>query len=934
MKQTVAVGSVVHDDHAFMSLVLEAFPANIPRYVFISKVPWSGEVGDWETAVEICKACNAEAVIGEWSNESDHRRAAYEYLKNLGFEFVIIPDTDEILEPELIENLLKIAKAKIADRVHVTMETYWKSAEFRVRAADHRRPLLPIMMINLKTVEHVYIREFQGGKLLVLGEDFGIMHHLSYVGSDERIHKKVNSWSHKDEVVPGWYQKVWLGWDVNPFKTDLHPTHPWAYHVAERVPIPEILRSIPGALELTQIDAPLSEVSVVIPVYGAAEDLRICLEHLATFAHELKEVIVVDNASPDHALEVAKSFPFVKVIENPENEGFARGCNAGYEASTGQEVLFLNSDAYAPEIAFRAMVQSLYQSGSIAAVGPYSNNVGHEQRIDVTYSSVEHMPLFADTFAGLERQDRDMDMLVGFCLLIRRSILEEVGAFDTGFGLGLFEDNDLCYRIRRAGYRLVASGKAFVHHEGSKTINSAIPQANALFLENHAKYLRKWKHDLEMGFVNTLSGLSAEKLHFNDQRRPETLAKEHHHLAKKARISLCMIVRDEERVIRDCLTSAMPYFYETIVVDTGSTDHTREIAEECGAKVFDFPWQDSFSAARNESIRHATGDWIMWMDADDTLPMSSGAAILQAVLSAPAQIHGFVVPVQFVDDGTNSGTRVDHVKLFRRLPGVEFSLRIHEQILPSLTQHGGQIARCEAVVMHSGYDTSEEGQKKKRERDSKLLKLDLEENPDHPFVLFNLGMTEHFLGNHENACMWLQKSIDVSSGSESHLRKAYSLKGVSTRLLVSPQAAVRVFEAGLKAVGWDAELWFHLGVTQSQMGNIDQAIAAYQNALSQKSDGFYSSVDVAIQGHKTLFNLGALFQQKGDCSQARTTWHKALEMTPTFTPSAFALFDAAIAEGDRHTAESMLSHVYRIERESQNWLAMQNKFVERFSLVR
>src|SRR5207249_9840407 len=76
-----------------------------------------------------------------------------------------------------------------------------------------------------------------------------------------------------------------------------------------------------------------------------------------------------------------------------------------------------------------------------------------------------------------------------------------------------------------------------------------------------------------------------------------------------ARVSLCMIVKNEEDNLPACLASAAGLFHEVIVVDTGSTDRTREIAAACGARVFDFPWVDSFAAARNESLRHATGDW-------------------------------------------------------------------------------------------------------------------------------------------------------------------------------------------------------------------------------------------------------------------------------------------------------------------------------------
>src|SRR3979411_386218 len=86
-----------------------------------------------------------------------------------------------------------------------------------------------------------------------------------------------------------------------------------------------------------------------------------------------------------------------------------------------------------------------------------------------------------------------------------------------------------------------------------------------------------------------------------------------------ARVSLCMIVKNEAANLPACLASIQGLPPEIVVVDTGSTDHTRDIALQFGAKVYDFPWVDSFAAARNESLKHATGDWIFWLDADDRL---------------------------------------------------------------------------------------------------------------------------------------------------------------------------------------------------------------------------------------------------------------------------------------------------------------------------
>jgi glycosyltransferase involved in cell wall biosynthesis len=85
------------------------------------------------------------------------------------------------------------------------------------------------------------------------------------------------------------------------------------------------------------------------------------------------------------------------------------------------------------------------------------------------------------------------------------------------------------------------------------------------------------------------------------------------------RVSLCLMVKNEAAHLPACLRSAADVVQEMIVVDTGSTDDTKEVAASLGARVFDFAWVDSFAAARNESLRHATGDWIFWLDGDEYL---------------------------------------------------------------------------------------------------------------------------------------------------------------------------------------------------------------------------------------------------------------------------------------------------------------------------
>jgi GT2 family glycosyltransferase/tetratricopeptide (TPR) repeat protein len=922
----------LHDDNTYLKQSIESL-IGVPVLAFISRVPWNGTPGDWEETVEVAKGAGAEVVIGDWHSEDEHRRAAMEECRARGYDYALIPDGDEILEQRLLANLLKFADQGLADRVYVEWDTYWKSPEYVIRPREGFRPC---MLINLHRARQTSLRNHDGGCPLYLNAEYGIVHHLSYVGPDARIQRKLETWSHTNEVAKDWWNSVWRAWDENHALCNLHPTHPSAYAFAERIEAPECLE---GALaryrelvtELRRaIDKPSlwPSISVVIPAHGASHHLRNCLESLSAITDLFEEVIVVDNASPDDCLAVAQEHDFVTTIENTENQGFARACNQGYAAAKGDIVLFLNSDTIVPRQALIRLIEPLIERSDLAAAGPLSNNCGHLQKIPVNYTNERSMHFFAEDLAQHEADPIDVDMLVGFCLAVKKEALEGEEAFDERFGIGTFEDNDLCYRLRRKGKALGIVPNSFVHHVGSATLRELEPDVAALLEKNRRVFLEKWKDDLETGFASTLSGLSSERIVFDYERSPEELAQELEYKRRRADVSLCMIVKDEERVLRDCLESAKPFFREMIVVDTGSTDKTIEIAESCGATVRTIVWPDSFAAARNVSLRNANGAWIFWMDADDTLPHECGEAILDAVLAAPDDVLGFVVPVQFVDDGPGGGTRVDHVKLFRNLPGVEFEGRIHEQILGSLRQHSGVIARCNAYVLHSGYDTSVKGQAKKRERDETLLKLDLEDRPDHPFVLFNLGMTAHYTSDHKQAVKWFDKCLTVSDPKESHVRKAYALKAVSHRELGETDLAMRTLIEGLAEVGSDPELHFHAGLILANAGRNEEALEHYRQVLSCDPSGYFSSMDVGILGFKTHHNTGGVLIALDRYEEAKAHFLKAIEQAPHFLPSAFELFDQALLNRDFASARYAIDAVANEEGRNRNWAEMTVKYAE------
>lgn len=928
---------VCHDDVLYLEAVLRALGQDIPATIFLNRKAWSGKAGKWQAARKTIKALGAEIIEGTWQGENEHRAATIEWARVQGIRRLLIPDTDEVLSPELLATLLEIAGTELSDEVHVEMDTYWKSPEYVIRPRERIRPVL---LVNPQTVQHKFIREYEGRRPLALTAELGVLHHLSYCGPDERILQKVGSWSHRDEVIEGWKERVWDQWDSERLLMNLHPTHPECYGFAERVRLPAVLGPAwdvylaanggedPLHPEPVEPAGSWPTVSIVIPLYGGPDDIKACLDSIQRCHGLVSEVIVVDDQSPDHAPEIAMRYSFVRLVRNPQNLGFAATCNRGVEESHGEVVVLLNSDTVLPRAGLIRLVEALGEGGTVAAAGPRSNYVGHFQRTGVTYSQVTGIEPFGEDFASREVDDAETDMLVGFCIAIKRSVWEEVGPFDTRFAVGMFEDNDFCYRARRAGYRLMIANRAFVHHEGNRSLERSPADKFAVFASNRRYYEAKWQRDVETEFVNHLPGLeNPEPIVFHPARRPDKVEKELAKLVKRADISLFMIMKNEERVLADCLGSAIPFFNQIVVVDTGSTDRSVEIAREHGAEVHKFKWCDDFAAARNESMKYAKGKWLFWMDADDTLPWATGEGMVRAVLNAPPDLAGFYMKVRFVTDDPKFGTVVDHVKLFRNRPGLKWEHRIHEQILPSIREKVGDVGYLDVEVLHSGYDTSEEGQQRKRERDAKLLALELKEKPEHPFVLFNIGMTHHYNKEYSEAEKYLARSIERCRAGETILRKAYALLALSQNLQGKKEEAMQAVMAGLEACPGDPELLYRKGQLLADADRPAEAVEAYRAVIGQDISGHFSSIELGILGPGVRVNLALALARLGNYREAATELRAAITMKPADLGMVVELFSMARGFGDLKTAKECLDHVERYDGRSEAWQRMRHDWL-------
>lgn len=188
------------------------------------------------------------------------------------------------------------------------------------------------------------------------------------------------------------------------------------------------------------------------------------------------EIIVVDNGSQDGSVEWLQQQNDVRLIANKENAGFPKGCNQGMEIARGQEILLLNNDTVVTTNWLTNLRQALYAEPGIGAVGPVTNSCSNLQKIEIPYpnennpAAMRAMQSFAAAYNKSDpRKWHKWMMLVGFCMLFKREVYEQIGGMDEAYSPGNFEDDDYSMRIRRAGYEILLCRDTFIHHFGSKT---------------------------------------------------------------------------------------------------------------------------------------------------------------------------------------------------------------------------------------------------------------------------------------------------------------------------------------------------------------------------------------------------------------------------------------------------------------------------------
>lgn len=227
----------------------------------------------------------------------------------------------------------------------------------------------------------------------------------------------------------------------------------------------------------------------------------------------------------------------------------------------------------------------------------------------------------------------------------------------------------------------------------------------------------------------------------------------------KIPISICMIGKNEERFLEGCLQKLLPYGFEIIFVDTGSTDKTKEIAGKYTDNIFDFPWINDFAAARNYSAKHASNDWVIALDCDEYLKEFDADTILSLLPSHNQDIGAFVIE-NIIRDGDAYGRSMQTLPRLYNRRYCFFEGKIHEQIrhLDGSTASSFEVPM---KVIHYGYSLSPEEIKAKNERNISLLLEELKESPNEPYYYFQLGQSYAVLNDYEKVFQYLSKGLEL-----------------------------------------------------------------------------------------------------------------------------------------------------------------------------
>jgi GT2 family glycosyltransferase len=249
--------------------------------------------------------------------------------------------------------------------------------------------------------------------------------------------------------------------------------------------------------------------SIIIICSNQIQYTKLCIASVLKHSTACYELIVIDNGSRDGTASYLKTIMNARIITNDKNTGFMRAANQGMKASKGDYLVLLNNDTIVSPGWLEDMINCASSSKNIGIVGPRTNNVPGAQYVnEAGYKNLKDFPPWAYLFKKRNSGNWfEVFWLIGFCMLIKKEVIEKIGYFSPEFDPAVFEDLDYCLKARQAGYKLYCAGDVFIHHFGQKSYN--IKKLLEISERSKKVFIKKWGED---GYVFLMQSCACANL--------------------------------------------------------------------------------------------------------------------------------------------------------------------------------------------------------------------------------------------------------------------------------------------------------------------------------------------------------------------------------------------------------------------------------------
>lgn len=338
-------------------------------------------------------------------------------------------------------------------------------------------------------------------------------------------------------------------------------------------------------------------------------------------------------------------------------------------------------------------------------------------------------------------------------------------------------------------------------------------------------------------------------------------------------ISVCIIAKNEERNVEECLKCLGSYGLEIIFTDTGSTDRTVALAARYTDKIYHFDWCNDFSAARNFTISKASNDWILSLDCDEYLQSFDADALQRQLLQFPQAAGRVLLRNRFMQGGVQA---VENVRVSRLADRRFFRFygAVHEQ-LESVS--GGSQSGFDAPieVLHTGYDLSEAEMQKKAQRNISLLEKELLSNAEDPYLYYQLGQSYRRLKQYEKALTYFNAGLALEVNPEldyvQSMVESYGYTLLDLNLRKEALQLVNIYDVFCRR----ADFPFLMGFVYMNNGLFAQAITEFQKAAQMKN----YSID-GVNSYKAWYNIGVICECTGDLKKAKQYYLQCGDYAP------------------------------------------------------